>query len=77
MLARTQPAKITFATMGPGQAPYWAAHLFDSMGGIKALEVPYKSFGDVISDLVSGRVDYFFAASATAIATRTGCVRSP
>jgi len=67
-LARAQSGKITFATMGPGQAPYWSAHLFNSMAGIKALEVPYKSFGDVMSDLLAGRVDYFFAPSATAMA---------
>jgi tripartite-type tricarboxylate transporter receptor subunit TctC len=67
-LARAQPGKITFATMGPGQAPYWSAHLFNSMAGLKALEVPYKAFGEMMSDLVSGRVDYFFAPTATAVA---------
>ncbi|RPI47705.1 MAG: tripartite tricarboxylate transporter substrate binding protein [Betaproteobacteria bacterium] len=69
-LARAQSGKITFATMGAGQAPYWSAHLFNSMAGIKALEVPYKSFGEAMSDLVAGRVDYFFAPSATAMAYR-------
>jgi len=69
-LARNQPGKITFATMGAGQAPYWSAHLFNSMAGIRALEVPYKSFGEAMSDLVAGRVDYFFAPSATAMAYR-------
>jgi tripartite-type tricarboxylate transporter receptor subunit TctC len=67
-LARTRTGQITFATMGAGQAPYWSAHLFNSMAGIKALEVPYKSFGEAMSDLVAGRVDYFFAPSTTAIA---------
>ncbi len=66
-LARKQPGKMTFATLGPGQMPYWGAHLFNSMAGIQALEVPYKAFGEVISDLVGGRVDYFFAPSPTAI----------
>jgi len=70
VLARAQAGKMTFATMGPGQMPYWGALLFNSMAGITALEVPYKSFGDVISDLVSGRVDYFFAPSPTAIAMK-------
>jgi len=67
-LARAQSGKMTFATMGAGQAPYWSAHLFNSMAGIKALEVPYKSFGEAMSDLVAGRVDYFFAPSTTAVA---------
>ena len=67
-LARAQPGRMTFATLGAGQAPYWSAHLFNGMAGIKALEVPYKSFGEAMSDLIAGRVDYFFAPSATAIA---------
>lgn len=66
-LARKQPGKMTFATLGPGQIPYWGAHLFNSMAGIQALEVPYKAFGEVISDLIGGRVDYFFAPAPTAI----------
>lgn len=69
-LARAHAGKLTFATMGAGQMPYWGAHLFNTMAGIRALEVPYKSFGDVMSDLVAGRVDYFFAPSATAMAFR-------
>jgi tripartite-type tricarboxylate transporter receptor subunit TctC len=67
-LARSQPGKMTYVTLGAGQAPYWSAHLFNNMAGIKALEVPYKSFGEALTDLIAGRVDYFFAPSATAIA---------
>lgn len=69
-LARRQPGKTTFATLGPGQIPYWGAHLFNSMAGIRAIEVPYKAFGELISDLLGGRVDYFFAPSPTAIGLR-------
>jgi len=67
-LARAQQSKMTFVTLGPGQMPYWSAHLFNSMAGIKALEVPYKAIGEAMTDLVAGRVDYFFAPSATAVA---------
>jgi len=69
-MARTQPGKMTFATLGPGQMPYWAAHLFNSMAGVQALEVRYKAFGEVTADLVMGRVDYFFAPFPTAIALK-------
>lgn len=67
-LARAQPGKMTFVTLGPGQMPHWCAHFFNSMAGIKALEVPYKAFGEAMTDLIAGRVDYFFAPSATAVA---------
>jgi tripartite-type tricarboxylate transporter receptor subunit TctC len=67
-LARAQPGKMTFVTLGAGQIPYWSAHLFNSMAGVQAVEVPYKAFGEAMSDLIAGRVDYFFAPSATAVA---------
>jgi tripartite-type tricarboxylate transporter receptor subunit TctC len=84
-LARGQPGKMTFATIGAGQIPYWSAHLFNNMAGIKAVEVTYKAIGDATVDVMSGRVDYFFAPLATAVAQKarvrvvavTGAERSP
>jgi tripartite-type tricarboxylate transporter receptor subunit TctC len=70
-LARSQPGKMTYATLGPGQIPYWAAILFNNMAGIKAVEVPYKGFGEALTDLIAGRVDYFFSPSPTAVAYKT------
>src|SRR5205823_4729576 len=34
---------------------------FHGMAGIDALEVPYKSLGDALADVIAGRVDYYFA----------------
>ena len=84
-LARGQPGKMTYATIGAGQIPYWSAHLFNNMAGIKAVEVVYKAVGDATVDVMSGRVDYFFAPLATAVAQKdrvrvvavTGAQRSP
>jgi tripartite-type tricarboxylate transporter receptor subunit TctC len=62
-LARARPGNMTFATLG-GQMPYWNALLFNSMARIQAVEVPYKSLTDAIVDVISGRIDYYFAPSA-------------
>jgi tripartite-type tricarboxylate transporter receptor subunit TctC len=70
-LARSQPGKMTYATLGAGQIPYWSAILFNNMAGIKAVEVAYKGFGEAISDILAGRVDYYFAPSVTAVAYKT------
>jgi tripartite-type tricarboxylate transporter receptor subunit TctC len=67
-LARSQPGKMTFGTLGAGQIPYWAAILFNNMAGIKAIEVAYKGFGEAMSDVIAGRVDYYFSPSITAVA---------
>jgi tripartite-type tricarboxylate transporter receptor subunit TctC len=68
-LARARPGNMTFATLG-GQMPYWNAMLFNSMARIKAVEVPYKSGADATIDVMAGRVDYYFAPSATAVANQ-------
>lgn len=70
-LARSQPGKMTYGTLGAGQIPYWSAILFNNMAGIKAVEVAYKGFAEAISDVLAGRVDYYFAPSATAVAYKT------
>ena len=69
-LARTRPGNMTFATLG-GQMPYWNALLFNSMARIQAVEIPYKSGADATIDVMAGRVDYYFAPSATAVANKT------
>jgi tripartite-type tricarboxylate transporter receptor subunit TctC len=69
-LARSQPGKMTFATLGPGQIPYWSAAMFHGMAGVTAIEVPYKSLGDAIADVMAGRVDYYFAPLFSAIGVK-------
>ncbi len=84
-LARSQPGKMTYATLGAGQMPYWNALLFNSMAGIKAVEVPYKEIAAAVVDVIAGRTDYYFAPFATAVANKaklralavTGAARSP
>jgi tripartite-type tricarboxylate transporter receptor subunit TctC len=58
-LARSQPGKLTYGTIGAGQIPYWSITLFNSMAGIQATEVPYKATPEVIVDVIAGRVDYY------------------
>src|SRR5512145_2725496 len=65
-LARSQPSKMTYATIGAGQIPYWSVLLFNTMAGIKAVDVPYKGAGAALVDLMTGRVDYYFASTAAA-----------
>ncbi len=69
-LARSNPGKMTYVTTGAGQTPYWDAVLFNSMAGIKAAEVPYKVSSEGLVDVIAGRVDYYFVASAAAVANK-------
>jgi tripartite-type tricarboxylate transporter receptor subunit TctC len=66
--ARARPGKLTYATIGAGQIPFWAMLLFNGMAGLDALEVSYKSGADAITDVASARTDYIFAPLVAAIA---------
>ena len=70
-LARSQPGKMTFGTIGAGQIPYWSAILFNSMAGIKAVEVTYKGGAEALTDMMAGRIDYYFIPSVAAVAHKT------
>lgn len=65
--ARANPSKLTFASHGFGTSAHLAAELFDSVGSVKTLHVPYKGAGPALNDLLGGQVDLMFA-TATAVA---------
>jgi tripartite-type tricarboxylate transporter receptor subunit TctC len=68
--ARSRPGKMTFATLGAGQIPYWSVMLFNSMAGVDTVEIQYKSPSEATLDVIAGRVDYFFAPVITALANK-------
>jgi tripartite-type tricarboxylate transporter receptor subunit TctC len=69
-LARSQPRRMSYATTGFGQTPYWNAVLFNHMAGIKAVEVPYKNAADGVIDVIAGRVDYYFVSQPLAVTNK-------
>ena len=69
-LARSRAGKLTYATTGPGQTPFWNALMFNHMAGIKAVEIPYKNSSESMIDVIAGRVDYYFSGSVAAVTNR-------
>jgi tripartite-type tricarboxylate transporter receptor subunit TctC len=67
---RANPGKLSYATLGAGQIPYWGVVLFNSMAGLQAVEVQYKGPGDAMLDIIAGRVDYFVAPVVTALGSK-------
>ena len=68
--ARARPGKLTYGTIGAGQIPYWSVRQFNSMTGIDALEVTYKSIPDALIDVIAGRLDYLFPAVSNAVTSK-------
>ncbi len=52
--AKANPGKIDFASQGVGSGPHVAAELFEMMGGIKLVHVPYK--GSYMTDVPGGQM---------------------
>jgi tripartite-type tricarboxylate transporter receptor subunit TctC len=69
-LARSAPGKMTFATLGAGQIPYWSAYLFNASARIEAIEIAYGTSGAALVDIMAGRVDYYFAPVVAAVSNK-------
>jgi tripartite-type tricarboxylate transporter receptor subunit TctC len=65
--ARANPGQVTYGTIGAGQMPYWNVMLFNSLTGVRVVEVPYKATPDVLTDIVAGRVDYYITGLASSL----------
>lgn len=61
VLAKAQPAKLTFGSGGNGSPSHLSGELLNSMAGIKLVHVPYKGLGQSLVGLLSGQVDMVFA----------------
>lgn len=76
-LAKQNPGKYNFASIGVGSAPHLAAELFLSMAGLKLTHVPYPgSSQQCIAALISGDVAMFMVGTSTAVPfVKAGTVR--
>lgn len=62
--AKQNPAKLNYASSGPGSGPHFSGEVFKAMTGIEMTHVPYKGTGPGILAVVAGEVDLIFAADA-------------
>ena len=60
-VARAKGGKMTYASTGTGGAAQIVMEMVKQQGGLDILHVPYKGSGPVMTDLMSGLVDSFFA----------------
>ncbi len=59
-LCRRNPGKISFGSAGNGSAQHLALEMFMLQAGVKAIHVPYKGSGPMLTDLIGGTVQYSF-----------------
>lgn len=65
-LCKAQPGKVAFGSAGPGTAQHFALELFKLRAKVDALHVPYKGSGPLLTDLISGQIQYSFETMTAA-----------
>ncbi len=75
--AKAKPGKINMASPGIGTSPHMAGELFKVMAGIDMTHVAYRSSAPILTDLLGGQVQVYFAPiSASVEYVRSGKVRA-
>jgi len=61
-LAKAQPGKLNFASVGTGSRGHIAGELFKLKTGIDIVHVPYKGGGPAVTDTIGGQVQMLFVS---------------
>jgi tripartite-type tricarboxylate transporter receptor subunit TctC len=59
---KQHPGKLTFGSSGIGSQHHLAGELLSSLGRMKLVHVPYKGFGEAVTDAAAGRIDLLFGS---------------
>ena len=59
--AKAEAGKLSFASSGVGNSDHLCGELFNLMAGISAIHVPYKGGAPAATDVMGGRIAYYFA----------------
>jgi len=64
--ARAHPGKLNYGSAGIGTASHIPAELMKSMAGVDLVGVQYKGVAEVMTDVLTGRIDLFFVGTQIA-----------
>jgi tripartite-type tricarboxylate transporter receptor subunit TctC len=65
--AKAKPGSLSYGSSGVGSAGHLAGALLDQVAGIESVHIPYRGGGQLIADILSGKVDFSFATAATTL----------
>jgi len=75
--AKANPGKINFASAGIGSGTHLNLEKFKLVTGVDVTHIPYKGTQEVITDLLGGRVEYYFAPISAGLSNiRDGKLRA-
>src|SRR5204862_7876654 len=65
--ARARPGALDFASAGIGAASHLAAERFRAAAGFTAQHIPFRGPVEALTEVMTGRVDYYFLPVAPAL----------
>jgi|LauGreDrversion4_2_1035121.scaffolds.fasta_scaffold48871_1 tripartite-type tricarboxylate transporter receptor subunit TctC len=75
--ARKRPGEVNFGSSGAGSLTALAGEIFNTMGGVKMVHIPYRGINEAMADLIAGRVQVAFAGAPIALPhVKTGKVKA-
>jgi len=65
--AKAHPGTINYGSAGVGTATHISAERFRLAAGVEATHVPYKGGAEALTDVLGGRIDFYFCPISTAL----------
>ena len=65
--AKAKPNSINYASAGAGGATHLGAERFRLASGFEGTHIPYKGSAEALTDVMTGRVDYYFSPVGLAL----------
>jgi tripartite-type tricarboxylate transporter receptor subunit TctC len=65
--AKAHPGELNYASLGIGSSGHLATTLFSDLVGIKVQHVPYTSYSQAVTDMISGRISLWITTLGGAI----------
>jgi tripartite-type tricarboxylate transporter receptor subunit TctC len=76
-LAKAKPGQIYYGSAGSGSVLHLAGEMFNTMGRVKLVHVPYKGVTNAFSDLLGGQISLMFPGAPIALPqARAGKLRA-
>lgn len=66
-LAKAKPGQLHYGSPGNGSIQHLAGKLLERNAGIEMVHVPYKNQSEIVSDLISGRIEAMIEFGAVAV----------
>ena len=65
--AKARPGEMNYASAGNGSATHMNAEIFRKSAGFEGQHIPFKGTPEAITEVATGRIDFFFAPLISAL----------